>query len=148
MNAAKQKLEELMAADRDGRAVCYDDLVALHALMADRPVPDGHYDVPKVHGEFWAMAQGKADYVVPAFEVYHEKHGSMLAISTEEGAVYITREQAKVFFHLSEYPPFPYTNAIGEAGAQYHKRFESAHPLPALWRWPELWDAMHEAALS
>jgi hypothetical protein len=39
-----------------------------------------------------------------------------------------------------------YTYAVGDAGQRYMARFEHAHPLPALFRWQELWDAMSSAA--
>lgn len=42
--------------------------------------------------------------------------------------------------------PLPYTDAIGRAGQEYHRQFEHAHPLPALWRWQELWDRMVAAS--
>lgn len=35
-----------------------------------------------------------------------------------------------------------YTAAVGEAGERYHAQFAYAHPLPATWRWSELWDVM------
>lgn len=38
-----------------------------------------------------------------------------------------------------------YTDAIGLAGQEYHARFQHAHPLPAMWRWQELWEAMSGA---
>jgi hypothetical protein len=39
-----------------------------------------------------------------------------------------------------------YTDAIGKAGQEYMRRFEPhAHPLPALFRWEELWNAMRAA---
>jgi hypothetical protein len=39
-----------------------------------------------------------------------------------------------------------YTDAIGLAGTEYHAQFPHAWPLPALWRWEELWNAMFAAA--
>lgn len=47
-----------------------------------------------------------------------------------------------------EHPPEPcaYTDAIGQAGEHYHQQFQHAHPLPARWRWSELWDRMNAAA--
>jgi hypothetical protein len=42
--------------------------------------------------------------------------------------------------------PRAYTDAIGQAGEDYHRQFAHAHPLPALWRWSELWDRMCAAA--
>jgi hypothetical protein len=42
--------------------------------------------------------------------------------------------------------PMRYTDAIGQAGNDYHRQFQHAHPLPALWRWQELWERMCAAA--
>lgn len=39
-----------------------------------------------------------------------------------------------------------YTSAMGEAAERYHKSFKFAHPLPAQWRWHELWDTMLAAS--
>jgi hypothetical protein len=36
-----------------------------------------------------------------------------------------------------------YTSEMGEAAEQYHKSFKNAHPLPAQWRWHELWSHMY-----
>lgn len=40
----------------------------------------------------------------------------------------------------------PYTSAIGVAGHRYMAQFKYAYPLPATFRWQELWDAMCDAA--
>lgn len=48
--------------------------------------------------KFKAMAQGKADYEVEVIPVSDGKHGTMMCVCTEEGAIYITKEQAKGFF--------------------------------------------------
>ncbi len=40
-----------------------------------------------------------------------------------------------------------YTKAIGDAGEAYMAQFKYAHPLPAQFRWSDLWDAMQRAAL-
>lgn len=39
-----------------------------------------------------------------------------------------------------------YTEAIGAAGERYMERFPYAHPLPAQFRWRDLWDALRAAA--
>lgn len=45
--------------------------------------------------------------------------------------------------------PVAYTSTIGEAAEAYMDRFKPhAHPLPALFRWEELWDAMVNAAFQ
>lgn len=41
-----------------------------------------------------------------------------------------------------------YTTAVGEAGQRYYDRFTLAHPLPVQFRWAELFDVLHEAALA
>jgi hypothetical protein len=41
-----------------------------------------------------------------------------------------------------------YVDAIGKAGEQYHAEFNHAHPLPATWRWSELWNRMARATLA
>ena len=51
------------------------------------------------HQEFTADAQGEHDYTVPVFEVNND-----MVIGTEDGAVYITKEQAMKFFGLVENP--------------------------------------------
>jgi hypothetical protein len=51
--------------------------------------------------EFWLMAQGIVDYVVPAFGVVGD-NGELLVAGTREGAVYITKAQAMAFFNLVE----------------------------------------------
>jgi len=39
-----------------------------------------------------------------------------------------------------------YTWEMGEAANRYHAQFKMAHPLPAQWRWHELWGTMLAAA--
>jgi len=51
--------------------------------------------------EFWCMAQGVVDYMVPAFGVLGT-NCELLVIGTKEGAVYVTKEQAMAFFNLVE----------------------------------------------
>jgi hypothetical protein len=138
MTTAKQMLEELMTKHRNGDDICYNDLMALNDLIEPtRPVPDGHYDVPKVHGDFWVMAQGLIDYVLPAFEINHEKHGPMLVIATEEAALYLTREQAKAFFHLTEYPPTPFDPEACRVA--YDDAFHKIAPAMSFDQWQQAW---------
>ncbi|RUF51811.1 hypothetical protein IPC1130_31450 [Pseudomonas aeruginosa] len=47
---------------------------------------------------------------------------------------------------LGQILPHIYTLEMGEAGAQYHAKFKHAHPLPAQWRWHEVWEAMTAAS--
>ena len=42
--------------------------------------------------------------------------------------------------------PTEATDAMMRAGQAYHAKFQFARPLPALWRWSELWQAMTAAA--
>lgn len=37
---------------------------------------------------------------------------------------------------------FGYVAEMGDAAEKYHASFPLAHPLPARWRWQELWDRM------
>lgn len=68
-----------------------------------RNVPQNHYDLPDApYTEFWLMAQGETDYVVGAFNVGDKIHGDMLVIATEEGVIYVTKEQAMQYFNLKE----------------------------------------------
>lgn len=53
-----------------------------------------------VHQEIKLMAQGVTDYEVDAFPIRSEKHGVMLTIGAEEGAIYVTKAQAMEFFGL------------------------------------------------
>lgn len=52
--------------------------------------------------EFYAMAQGVADYNLPVIRIPHEKYGDMLTIMATEEAIYITKEQAMKFWGLVE----------------------------------------------
>lgn len=55
-----------------------------------------------MHKEFLAMAQGIVDFSVQVFPSYVEEYGTMMVIPTSDGFVYITKEQARVFFGLTE----------------------------------------------
>lgn len=71
----------------------------------NRSVPPKNYDLPDTqHGEFWLMAQGVGDYVVPAFPIDAPDHGIMLTIAATEEAIYVTRAQAMAFFGLTANP--------------------------------------------
>ena len=52
--------------------------------------------------ELYVMAQGKHDYELPAIRINSEKHGDMMVIMSEEGAIYVTKEQAMKFWGLVE----------------------------------------------
>lgn len=52
--------------------------------------------------ELYVMAQGRFDYELPAIRINSEKHGDMLTIMAEEGAIYVTKEQAMKFWGLVE----------------------------------------------
>lgn len=39
-----------------------------------------------------------------------------------------------------------YTSEMGEAANAYHAQFRYAHPLPAQWRWSEVFEEMIQAA--
>jgi hypothetical protein len=55
-----------------------------------------------VSKKFKAMAQGRVDYSVDVIPVESNGNfGTMMGICTEEGAVYITKQQAKEFFGFS-----------------------------------------------
>lgn len=47
---------------------------------------------------------------------------------------------------VTEIPP--YASEMGEAANRYHASFRYAHPLPAQWRWSEVWEVMHAAKLA
>lgn len=55
-----------------------------------------------MHQPFQAMAQGEHDYSVDVFPIAHPTYGTLMVIGAQEGAIYITREQAKEFFGLVE----------------------------------------------
>lgn len=55
-----------------------------------------------VGGEFRVMAQGRFDYTIPVMSMSTPQFGQMLTIMAEEGAIYVTRDQAKAFFGLEE----------------------------------------------
>lgn len=62
-----------------------------------------NHDVsPKPYDAFLVMVQGKYDYTLEAFCIYSKEYGRMMVIGSEEGAIYVTREQAKAFFGLVE----------------------------------------------
>lgn len=49
---------------------------------------------------FKVMVQGVADYQLEAVPISCEDFGVMICICSEEGAIYITKDQAKAFFDL------------------------------------------------
>ena len=54
-------------------------------------------------GDFLVMCQGEHDYSTLAFRIDgNPEYGTMLCIGAQEGAIYVTREQAKAFFGLVE----------------------------------------------
>jgi hypothetical protein len=76
-------------------------------------------------------------------------HDVALEISGDFGSV--EREIAyaeEIARRLNGYRVRPYTLAVAAAAEAYYAQFASAHPLPAQWRWPELWHAMDHAAVT
>ncbi len=58
--------------------------------------------LPKdAYAPFLAMAQGEHDYLVEVFPIGTEEFGILMTIGAEEGAIYITREQARIFFNFA-----------------------------------------------
>lgn len=51
--------------------------------------------------EFFCMTQGVQDYWTKVIPLESKEHGTMMVICAEEGAIYITREQAQEFFGFS-----------------------------------------------
>jgi len=61
------------------------------------PPPKDKYET------FWAMSQGPfIDGSHEVFVIDSKKHGPMMCIGTDEGPVYITKQQAMDFFGLKE----------------------------------------------
>jgi len=64
---------------------------------------DGWHTLPKSIGAtFEAMYQGRADGTQEVFPSTAEGYGLMMCTGSQDGVVYITREQAKAFFGFSE----------------------------------------------
>ncbi len=59
------------------------------------------------HAPFKAMAQGEVDYSVDVFPIESTEFGSMMTIGAQEGAIYITKEQAMQFWNLADATPQP-----------------------------------------
>lgn len=56
-----------------------------------------------IYGTFYVLRQDAyLDYALEALAVYTKDDGVILAIASEEGPIYVTREQAKAFFGLVE----------------------------------------------
>lgn len=51
---------------------------------------------------FTAMAQGEYDYGVDVICINSEEFGDMMKIMAQEGAIYITKDQAQKFFFTEE----------------------------------------------
>jgi len=56
----------------------------------------------KMETVMYVMAQGKVDYELEVIRVYTKQSGDMMTIVTEEGAIYVTKEQAMKFWGLVE----------------------------------------------
>ena len=55
------------------------------------------------HKEFKALAQGKSDYEVEVIPIKSNgRFGTMMCVCADEGAIYVTKQQAKEFFGLEE----------------------------------------------
>lgn len=64
---------------------------------------DGWHTLPKAPGgSFEAMYQGRADGIQEVFPSIADGYGLMMCTESQDGVVYITREQAKAFFGFSE----------------------------------------------
>lgn len=46
------------------------------------------------------MVQGRCDYSIDAIPVNGKLYGTLMCICADEGAIYVTKEQAKEFFGL------------------------------------------------
>lgn len=109
------------------------DILALaQPAQAPAGMTEGHVDAP--HGE--------RDMWVAAIDI--QGHGSAVeCYGPTEAAARALRD---AILRSPQPEAQPYTDAIGKAGQEYMRRFEPyAHPLPALFRWEELWNAMNAA---
>ena len=61
-----------------------------------------HSTPTKEHEEFKAVCQGEVDWTVQVVHGNMKDLGHCMVIGTEEGAIYITKEQAKIFFGLQD----------------------------------------------
>ncbi len=57
----------------------------------------------------------------------------------------LTFDDVQVAMAVAQCAATNYTSAMGEAAEDYHKSFKFAHPLPAQWRWHEVWSRMQQA---
>ena len=61
-----------------------------------------YHEVPdETFGEFLVQAQGRCDFMVDVIPITTDQGRSMV-ICAKEGAIYVSREQAKAFFGLIE----------------------------------------------
>lgn len=58
------------------------------------------YEIPNKHSEFNIICQGSVDFALPVIPVNLKEYGIVMCVVTKEGALYITKEQAKEFFGL------------------------------------------------
>lgn len=58
----------------------------------------GHTIPTKEGGDFWAMWQGQGDGLVRVLSIFQRDFGNMMVIPGPNGEVYITKEQARIFF--------------------------------------------------
>lgn len=54
------------------------------------------------HKAFIAMSQGRVDFGTEVIPIQGEEHGCMMCVCSEEAAIYITKEQAKLFWDLED----------------------------------------------
>jgi hypothetical protein len=75
------------------------DVIFCDMAAAEAKEESSSYIPKDKHEDFDVMAQGNSDFTMKAFPVCG-KDGMMLVIDTSEGAAYITKEQAMIFFGL------------------------------------------------
>lgn len=90
------------------------------------------------------------DYVLPAAYLTAAKDRirwlSRKLVEAEQLAIAAEDANTQLLAEKDARGSSGYTSAMGEAAEKYHGSFKYAHPLPAQWRWEDVWAAMSRAA--
>lgn len=91
-------------------------------------------------------SDGQVDFVHPGFlaalsDAYHILKGGEHAFAADKlNELHMLLACTPLFTE-----PATYTSEMGAAANLYHSTFNRAHPLPAQWRWSEVWEVMKAA---
>jgi len=125
---------------------------SLRAALAALPSDAGAPEPVAVIGSDWQLFYAGCGPIAPIVEKHGLKIGSKLyaapVVDSQRSPDNAELQQAYETGYRHALSPGAYQASMGEAAQKYFETFKHAHPLPAQFRWSDVYDAMTRATVA